>query len=138
VLRQLPAEGHLRGLDRDLFVDRLTRYLAENNSVHPFREGNGRTQRAFLQQLAADAGYHLDWTKLDCTRNIEASQAAHRGDEQPMLADLTFDREQLAVTELRDAASPTANRPASGNPVVARGRPRASSVKPERPRRPRP
>jgi cell filamentation protein len=138
VLSEIPAEHYLRGLSTEQTVSRLAYYLAEINAVQPFREGNGRTQRAFLQQLAADAGYHLDWTKLDCTRNIEASQAAHRGDEQPMLADLTFDREQLAVTELRDAASPTANRPASGNPVVARGRPRASSVKPERPRRPRP
>jgi cell filamentation protein len=100
VLRQLPAEDHLRGLPRDRFVERLTHYLAEINSVHPFREGNGRTQRAFLQQLADAAGYHLDWTKLDAERNGAASQAAHRGDERPMramladLADLTVDRER--------------------------------------------
>jgi cell filamentation protein len=27
----------------------------------PFREGNGRTQRAFLAQLASDAGYRVRW-----------------------------------------------------------------------------
>jgi cell filamentation protein len=50
VLAQLPGEQHLRGLDREAFIDRLTHYLAEINATHPFREGNGRTQRAFVQQ----------------------------------------------------------------------------------------
>ena len=107
VLRQLPAERHLRGLPHDRFVDRLTHYLGEINSVHPFREGNGRTQRAFLQQLADEAGYHLDWTKLDADRNIAASQAAHRGNERPMrrmLADLTVAASRRRSSTVRDGA----------------------------------
>lgn len=31
----------------------------EVNAAHPFREGNGRTQRAFYRQLARDAGWNL-------------------------------------------------------------------------------
>lgn len=73
VLAQLAAEQHLRGLDRDPFIDRLTHYLAELNATHPFREGNGRTQRPFVQQLAEDAGYHIDWRTLDPQENIDAS-----------------------------------------------------------------
>jgi cell filamentation protein len=97
VLRQLPSEDHLRGLGHDAFVDRLTHYLAEINSVHPFREGNVRAQRAFLEQLANDAGYHIDWTRLDAGRNIDASQAAHRGRKQrmrEMLAELVVSGDQ--------------------------------------------
>lgn len=86
VLAQLPAERHLRGFDCEPFVDRLTHYLAEINSTHPFREGNGRTQRAFISQLAHDAGYRIDWSKLDPRLNIDASRAAHRGDNQPLRA----------------------------------------------------
>lgn len=56
LLAQLAAENHLQGLSRADFVERLTHYLAEINAVHPFREGNGRTQRAFLRQLAAEVG----------------------------------------------------------------------------------
>ena len=28
-------------------------YLSEINALHPFREGNDRTQRAFISQVAA-------------------------------------------------------------------------------------
>jgi cell filamentation protein len=61
VLAKLPAGRHLRGLTREQVIDRLTYYLAEINATHPFREGNGRAQRAFVAQLAADAGYRVDW-----------------------------------------------------------------------------
>jgi cell filamentation protein len=84
VLAQLPGENFLRDLDRDPLVERLAIYLAEINSVHPFRDGNGRTQRAFIGQLAADAGYRIDWRHLDPADNIQASQAAHRGDNRPL------------------------------------------------------
>jgi cell filamentation protein len=52
VLHQLVDEQHLRGLPRERFAERLAHYYAEVNAVHPFREGNGRAQRAFLRQLA--------------------------------------------------------------------------------------
>jgi len=45
-LRALHGESLLRGLPRDVFTERLTYHLAEVNAVHPFREGNGRAQRA--------------------------------------------------------------------------------------------
>jgi len=48
--------------------------------VHPFREGNGRTQRAFFGQVARDAGYEIRWDRLDPARNIEASVASLNGD----------------------------------------------------------
>jgi len=31
------------------------------NAIHAFREGNGRAQREFLRELAAEAGYELSW-----------------------------------------------------------------------------
>jgi cell filamentation protein len=78
--RALQAENLLRGLARDAFTERLTHYLGEVNAVHPFREGNGRAQRAFFEQLASDAGFTLDWQRLDADRNIAASAAIMRGD----------------------------------------------------------
>jgi cell filamentation protein len=62
----------------------MTYYLGEVNAVRPFREGNGRTQRAFFEQLAADAGYTLIWQRLDAERNVMASDAIMRGDPGPM------------------------------------------------------
>jgi cell filamentation protein len=80
VFQTLHGESLLRGLPRDLFTERLTYYLGEVNAIHPFREGNGRAQRAFFEQLALDAGFILDWQHLDADRNIAASAAMMRGD----------------------------------------------------------
>lgn len=80
IFRALRGESLLRGLTRDAFTDRLTHYLGEVNAIHPFREGNGRAQRAFFEQLASDAGFTLEWQHLDADRNIAASAAIMRGD----------------------------------------------------------
>jgi len=80
MFRALHSEGLLRGLPRGVFTERLTYYLGEVNAVHPFREGNGRAQRAFFEQLTSDAGFILDWQHLDADRNIAASAAIMRGD----------------------------------------------------------
>jgi cell filamentation protein len=84
IFRQLRNENCLRGLERDTFIDRLTFYLGEVNAVHPFREGNGRTQRAFFEQLADDVAFPLAWQHLDADRNVSASAAIIRGDAAPM------------------------------------------------------
>ena len=80
----LHGESLLRGLPRDAFTERLTYYPGEVNAVHPFREGNGRAQRAFFEQLASDAGFILDWQHLDADRNVTASAAIMHGDPAPM------------------------------------------------------
>ena len=56
------------------------------NYVHPFREGNGRTQLEHLKQLADQAGQEIDLTALDREpgRWIEASRVSHDGDYGPM------------------------------------------------------
>ena len=84
IFGELHDEDCLRGLRRDAFVGRLAHYLGEVNALHPFREGNGRTQRAFFGQLARDAGFTLAWQHLDPARNVEASAAIMRGDPEPM------------------------------------------------------
>lgn len=82
LLANLAAEDHLRGLERTDFVDRLTHYFAEINAIHPFREGNGRTQRIFFEQVAREAGFALDWSRTSEHENVEACVAAIDGDVQ--------------------------------------------------------
>lgn len=75
VLHRLVAtEGLLAGLKRQRFLAGFASFYGDINAVHPFREGNGRTQRAFLRQVAAAAGWRVDWSGLDACANIEASQ----------------------------------------------------------------
>lgn len=80
IFRALHGETLLCGLRRDVFTERLTYYFGEVNAIHPFREGNGRAQRAFFEQLASGAGFILDWQHLDADRNVAASAAIMRGD----------------------------------------------------------
>lgn len=84
VFTALGKERRLQGLPRDRFVERVTHYLAEVNALHPFREGNGRTQRAFFRQLSREAGWPIDWSGLDPDRNITASESSLCGDNRPL------------------------------------------------------
>jgi cell filamentation protein len=84
VFAELTNEKQLRGLSRAAFLDRVTHFVAEVNAIHPFREGNGRTQRAFFGQLSRDAEWPIDWTELDGEVNIDASIASLRGDNGPL------------------------------------------------------
>jgi cell filamentation protein len=74
------SSGRLRNLPRQEFVVRLAELYADMNVLHPFREGNGRAQRAFLAQLSADAGYALNWSGTDPQRNEDASVKSFLGD----------------------------------------------------------
>lgn len=77
---QLQAEGQLKGLDHDEFARHAAYYLSEINALHPFREGNGRTQREFMSQLANESGYKLDWSKVMREAMVEASIRSFNGD----------------------------------------------------------
>jgi cell filamentation protein, protein adenylyltransferase len=81
---ELAGTDHLRGRDRASFVEGVTHLLGEINALHPFREGNGRAQRAFVGALAAQAGYEIDWRSVEPERNIAVSAASFGGDDEPM------------------------------------------------------
>lgn len=46
------------------------------NSIHPFREGNGRTMRTFLTLYARSRGYDLDYGLYPKSAQIEADRQA--------------------------------------------------------------
>jgi len=54
--------------------------IGDINYIHPFREGNGRTQAQYLRQLAEQAGHPLDLRRIDPKAWIEASKASHATD----------------------------------------------------------
>jgi len=93
LMSQLKENDYLRGLDRAGFVRKAAHVLAALNGIHPFREGNGRTQRQFMKALAAAAGHAIDFRVISGERMAVASIAANeRQDMGPMLrmfADVT-------------------------------------------------
>lgn len=76
--RRIVKSDFLRGLQRPEFAVEAGRIIGDVNYVHPFREGNGRTQLQYLKQLAERAGHPLDLTKIDAAGWLEASKEAHR------------------------------------------------------------
>ncbi|WP_143245277.1 Fic family protein [Bartonella sp. WD12.1] len=86
ITQQLAREQHLRGLDANEFSQRAGYYMGELNVLHPFREGNGRTLREFIWQLAREAGYYIDWDRVERQEITRASIESYYGNSDLMSA----------------------------------------------------
>lgn len=86
IFKPLHREQLLRALDVDTFCLRAGHYLGELNVLHPFREGNGRSIREFIGQVARGAGYAIDWKGVDRADMTLASIEAYEGDSTRMAA----------------------------------------------------
>ena len=80
VVSDLANSENAKSPDQDVFARAATQILSELNHVHPFRDGNGRTQRAFIQQLSVRAGHEVSFRGVTTERNVAASIDAHQGD----------------------------------------------------------
>jgi cell filamentation protein len=80
----LHDEDLLKNLPRDQYIRKLAYYYSEINTLHPFREGNGRTERVLFSQLVMLAGYRSAWERLDRDENKRVCIAAYGGDETPL------------------------------------------------------
>ena len=52
------------GGTRTEFIAASTQFLSDLNAIHPFRDGNGRTQLTFLFLLGERAGHRLDMARI--------------------------------------------------------------------------
>jgi cell filamentation protein len=86
IFAELAREHRLKGLDRAAFLERLTHYHAEMYAVHPFREGNTRSLRVFLGQLAGEAGHRIAWEHLDHERSFAANVLSLNGQNEQLRA----------------------------------------------------
>jgi len=75
----LASENNLRGLSPAPFSSRTAHYMGEMNIIHPFREGNGRSLRVFIGQLAKEAGYKIQWEGMTQKDMLQAVIAAYQG-----------------------------------------------------------
>ena len=67
-LQQAPVSGG----QRQWFIDTAAPFLIELNVMHPFRDGNGRTMRLFVELWAASIGLRLDWGRVEPEMIVEA------------------------------------------------------------------
>lgn len=80
VHHRLVERNFLKRLDASTFAQEAGQIIGDVNHAHPFREGNGRTQMIYLQQLATRAGHAIDLSLIDRDRWMKASRESHLGD----------------------------------------------------------
>ena len=73
LLMRLKEENYLKEKSKKELAEKLAYYVSELNVLHPFREGNGRTIREFVRQLALKNGYRLNLKKVPPEATLEAS-----------------------------------------------------------------
>ena len=66
-------------------LNKLVQFFADINALHPFREGNGRTQRKFIEELAKINGINLNLTKVSEKDMIIASHDSINGHYEKLL-----------------------------------------------------
>lgn len=82
----LEEQAHFCDRSASEFAALAAHFLAELNAIHPFREGNGRTQLSFLTLLAERAGHPLAIEHLDPDEVLRAMIESFSGNEQPLAA----------------------------------------------------
>lgn len=73
--KKLKKENFLKGIfEIEVMAERVAYYLGELNMIHPFREGNGRTQRMYIEQLCRNNGrFEIHFSKISKDEMIQAS-----------------------------------------------------------------
>jgi cell filamentation protein, protein adenylyltransferase len=80
----LAVQKFLRDLEVQTFAAKAGHFLTELNAIHPFREGNGRTQLSFLVEIAERAGYPISLSDLKPKAALKAFIASFNGNERPL------------------------------------------------------
>lgn len=80
----LSQQGSLRRRSLLSFASEAAHFAAELNAIHPFRDGNGRTQLAFMTLLAEHAGHPFELERLDPSAFLAAMIASFHGDENSL------------------------------------------------------
>ena len=87
VFKVLIKKNYFISLVYDDKLDALVSLFGDINALHPFREGNGRTQREFINMIARINGLNISFVNIQTDEMIEASHLINNGHEK-MLKDL--------------------------------------------------
>lgn len=96
LFKKLEQEHYLINSNESI-PHRLAYYLSEINVLHPFREGNGRTQRLFIEYLASVAGYRVDFSQVSAEEMVVASADSFACDYERI--NRMFDRITMPISK---------------------------------------
>lgn len=84
IFNKLKKEKYYVDYDNETTLNKLIELFADINALHAFREGNGRSQRVFIECLAKINGIYLDLTNVSKTEMIVASHESINGDYEKL------------------------------------------------------
>lgn len=93
--------------DPEEFAARLANHWGYLSQIHPFRDGNTRSQSLFVSNLARVAGHPLDWRNLEVEALRNARLSTMQGGERALTEILlrsiigTNDGDELTIPVLR-------------------------------------
>ena len=84
IFKGMASANWFEGMSRlDLIVAVADAY-SDLNVVHPFREGNGRTQRILFEHLVMNAGFEISWWGVENDEWLYANIAAYNCVLEPL------------------------------------------------------
>lgn len=86
IFSQLKNEKYFIQYDNKTTLEKLIALFADINALHPFREGNGRTQREFIKSLARINGIEIDLADVDKENMIIASHDSINGNYEKLMS----------------------------------------------------
>lgn len=86
----IELEQNLKGSNSiNDFGESLGKFLGSVNNIHPFAEGNGRTQRLYISKVANKLDFQVNWEKISNEAMKEASIKAHENDFKSVIKLIT-------------------------------------------------
>ena len=73
-----------KGMSRSDLIVAAADVYSDLNVVHPFREGNGRTQRILFEHLVMNAGFEISWWGVENYEWLYANIAAYNCILEPL------------------------------------------------------
>lgn len=75
---RIKSNNYFQNLSFENFINNMVDLYCTLNILHPFREGNGRTERIFITQLLRLNGYDINFSEIDSDYlMISTIQVAH-------------------------------------------------------------
>lgn len=88
LFERLQNPPFLPGGDPDDFIVHAADFLSYLNAIHPFREGNGRTQLIFLRQLGLRAGHPFRSEAVEADEFLQAMVESFHGHMEALIDEL--------------------------------------------------
>lgn len=88
VAARIAETDRLRTVEADALIAEVTYLYDYLNFAHPFREGNGRTQREFFVQLLEETGRPMAWERIEMEQLHSACHIARTAGDTALLAEV--------------------------------------------------